>query len=163
MKKMLPYLILAPLVGWVVACIVYRRRANREPVKPFCGHIESIRVASPKYTDSTRIGTRIDFMLRLWGTGEEKTKIKSITASVTANGFNMYTRPLLRQNPVRYNYVFHKGVNVPFDVCMYLDDIKPQDVDADSIIVEIEDYEGHQHLICKKPGVKTVWLQESGT
>jgi hypothetical protein len=149
-------------IAMAVLDSIERRRQSLLP--PFCGYVWDIKVVRPKYTDPTRVGSRIDFMLRLWGTGEKKTKIKSIVATVTTSvstGMNMYTRPLLRMNPLRYNYVYHKGVDIPYDVCMYLDDIKPDDIDGDSLVVEVTDTEGNQHLFSKKTGDKAVLVKEN--
>ena len=150
------------VASWIVACLVARRRYRNYVEPPFCGEITEIQVVRPKYTDPTRNGTRIDFSLRLWGTGQEKTKIKSVYATLVSSvktGMNMFVRPLLRQNPIRYNYVFHSGVDVTFDVCAYLDDIKPEDVDADLLLVEVRDMDNKQYLFTKKPGVKAVFAK----
>ena len=124
-------------------------KTHKEDIVPLRGTIDSIKIVPPRYVDPRRVGARIDFTLHLWGTNETRVKIHNATALISskASSTTVWERPLLGQNPVSKNYVFHKGIAAPFTVCAYVDDIKPQDVDANSLVVEITDTMGKKYLI----------------
>ena len=160
-NQVMSWIAVAPLVCWIIACLYYRRYRKEPEPPPFCGAIQNIKVVRPKYTNPSRVGTRIDFVLRLWGTGKKKTRIKGIVATISSTvstGMHIFSRPLLRQNPLHYNYVFHEGVDVQFHVSAYIDDIEPKNFDGDSLVVEIVDTEGREYIFDKVPGDKAVYV-----
>lgn len=151
-KLTMTVLVGVPFVVGVFAMFnwLLNRSLKRQAAVPFGGVLEGIEVCRPNYTDTTRIGSRIDFTLRLWGGGSTKTKIKSAVAFVPDRNVVLYERTLQRQNPIQYNYVFQRGTEIPFDVCVYVDGVAPEEIEADFISVEVTDTEDNKFTIRKQ-------------
>ena len=126
-------------------------RTHKEDTVPLRGTLDPIKIVPPRYVDPRRVGARIDFTLHMWGTNDNHIKVQNVTALISSrtSATTVWERPLLGQNPISKNCVFHKGIAMAFGVCAYVDDVRPQDIDADSLVVEITDTMGKKYLIEK--------------
>jgi hypothetical protein len=132
--------------------IILVKTHKKEDTVPLRGAVEYIKIVPPRYVDPKRVGARIDFTLNLWGTNDTKIKIQNVNVLISSktSTTTVWERPLWGTNPITKNYVFHKGIAARDGVCAYVDDVKPQDIDVDSLVVEITDIMGKKYLIEKK-------------
>jgi LPXTG-motif cell wall-anchored protein len=151
MKKMIQLLLIGAGIITGIAFVVRRRKKQPPDTVPLRGSVEYVKIVPPRYVDPKRIGSRIDFTIHLWGTNETKVKIQNIVVLISSKTSATLTweRPLWGTNPIAKNYVFHKGIHARDGVCAYVDDVKPQDIDADSLVVQITDTMGMKYLIEK--------------
>lgn len=150
---MIQFLLISAGIITGIALVIHRRKKQPPDTIPLRGSIDYVKIVPPRYVDPKRVGARIDFTLHLWGTNETKVKIQNIVVLISSKTSATLTweRSLWgKSNPITKNYVFHKGIHTIDDVCAYVDDVKSQDIDANSLVVEITDIMGKKYLIDRK-------------
>jgi hypothetical protein len=130
-----------PVAVRLVMALLDRKRP--QPQKPITGKINGVTVESPHYTDTNRVGSRIDFDVYL--SAHETIKLESAVAYVSGNDHKAYERPLFR--PSIFPHVVRKGNNLVFSGSVYVDDVKPEDINKDTFAIEFTDSTGVKYFI----------------
>jgi hypothetical protein len=147
MKKMIGTLLLAAAVvnvSWI--CYVVGRK-RQKPLRPISGRLDNIKLESPNYTDTSKVGTRISFDFQV--IANETTKLENALAYVCSMNHTGETaaheRPLFR--PTIFPYILRKGSKLNFSGTVYVDDVRPEDINKNTLTVEFTDSTGAKYFI----------------
>jgi hypothetical protein len=121
-----------------------RKQRQPQSLKPITGRITSIRIESPNYTDTTRVGSRISFDFQIFF--HETAKLESAVVYVSGRDHTAYERPLFRST-IFFPYVARKDSSPTFSSSIYVDDVKPEDINQDTLAIEMTDSMGVKYFI----------------
>jgi hypothetical protein len=117
-----------------------RRPQNQ---KSITGRIDNVMVESPHYTDTNRVGSRITFDFQIFA--HEITKLVQASVHIADKDHTAYERPLFRPNI--FPYVVRRDDKLALSGSVYVDDVRPEAINKNTITIELTDVTGVKYFI----------------